>query len=150
MEQRRYRSTLTPEALGDLLVQHFNQERRAEAQRLGAGDSALVQVRHGREDHQREALTIGITRQVSDGTVDDAAPGITHAADAPAPAPTPATASNPDLVVTVGEQQWFNANQVGWPPDWGALHAVGALRVALAALAGHSGSLPPKRSLDHD
>jgi hypothetical protein len=73
----------------------------------------LVQVRHGREDHQREALTIGITRQVDDGTADTAAPGITHAADAPAPAP--AAASDPDLVVTVGEQQWFNANQVGWP-----------------------------------
>jgi hypothetical protein len=86
----------------------------------------LVQVRHGREDHQREALTIGITRQVGDGTAADTAPGITHAADMPAPAPAPA-ASAPDLVVTVGEQQWFNANQVGWP-------ALGSLIGALFGL----------------
>lgn len=109
MEQRRYRSALTPEALGDLLVAHFDEERRTEARRLGGGDSVLVQVRHGHDDHQRVALTIGIARQVGGATAE--VPGITHPAEEADPAPTAPAA--PDLVVTIGEQQWFGPELLG-------------------------------------
>jgi hypothetical protein len=111
MEQRRYHSALTPEALGDMLVQHFNQERRTEAQRLGTADSVLVQVRHGHEEHQRIALTIGIARQGGAGS-SGGAPGITHSAG-DEPARPSGSAPTPELVVTVGEQQWFGPQLLG-------------------------------------
>ena len=110
MEQRRYRSTLTPEALGDLLVQHYAQERRTEAQRLGSGDSVLVQIRRGHEDRRRVALTIGISRAGAEEAA--AVPGITIPADAPS-APAPAPARAPELVVTVGEQEWLGGHMEG-------------------------------------
>jgi len=113
MEQRQYRTALTPEQIGDYLVQEYNQQRRTDAQRLGTGDSVLVQVRQGREERQHLALTIGITRGDAAGAgATAAAPGISHPADAdPAPAAAPA-ADPPPLAITLGEQQWFTSGHL--------------------------------------
>lgn len=112
MEQRQYRTTLTPEQVGDYLVQEYNQQRRTDAQRLGTGDSVLVQVRQGREDRQRPALTIGITRGDASQIGDAAeAPGISHPADTE-PAPPAASTTPPPLTITMGEQQWFTSGHI--------------------------------------
>ena len=113
MQQRRYNSILTPEMLGDLLVQHYDGERRTEAQRVGSGDSVLVQVRRGREGRQHTALTIGISRAAANEALENA-PGITHPADGDAPA-APTTTAEKDLVVTIGEQQWFKPEDHSGP-----------------------------------
>jgi hypothetical protein len=109
MQQRRYRTTVTPDALADFLVAQYGGFSHLHAQKLGGGDSVVVQV--GRGDHherERRALTLGIARETVAAAA-DSAPGITHPADEPEPAQQAPAAPESELVVTLGEQQWL------WP-----------------------------------
>lgn len=79
MQQRIYQGgTASPAGLAAYLVQQFDATRRQRAQVIGEGDSLIVQI--GRED-RAPALTLGIARRTEDP----------H-----------------DLVVTMGEQEWFH------------------------------------------
>ncbi len=88
MEQRIYHGTVTPQALADYLVQHYNSQEKMRAQRIGEGDNLVVQVGYD-HDHKdiRNAITIGI-----------------H--------PAPGNAG--DLAVTMGEQQWITPQLAGY------------------------------------
>jgi len=78
MQQRIYHGgTATPHGLANYLVEQFAQTRRLRAQILGEGGSLVVQI--GREE-RAPAVTLGITQPPED---------------------------DGDLVVTMGEQQWF-------------------------------------------
>jgi len=86
MQQRLYQGgTATPADLAAYLVQQFEETRRLRAQTLGQGDSCIVQI--GREG-RTPALTLGIARRPE-------TPG--------------------DLVVTMGEQQWFHSSSALYP-----------------------------------
>ena len=83
-----YHGNITPEALADYLVQHYNSQEKMRAQRIGQGDNLVVQVGYD-HDHKeiRNAITIGIHH----------APG-----------------SASDLAVTMGEQQWITPQLAGY------------------------------------
>lgn len=82
MEQRIYHGNLAPEALADFLVQRFDPQENIQAQKIGQGDSLVVQVGHGDVPAEiKHAVTVGITR----------------AADA-----------EQGVVVTIGQQQWIS------------------------------------------
>ena len=81
MEQRVYRGNVVPEALANFLVQRFDPQEGVQAQKIGQGDSLVVQIGHGDVPEQiKHAITVGITR---------------------------ATDSEQGVVVTLGEQQWI-------------------------------------------
>jgi hypothetical protein len=80
MEQRVYRGNARPNDLADYLVQHYEQQRHIQVQKLGQGDTVMVQIGAGRHpDRVRGALTIGI-------------------------APLPDSSG---VVITMGQQQWL-------------------------------------------
>jgi len=82
MEQRVYHGNVTPEGLADFLVQRFDPQENLQAQKLGSGDSLVVQIGHGDVPEEiKHAITVGITR----------------AAD-----------SEQGIAVTMGQQQWIS------------------------------------------
>lgn len=82
MEQRIYHGNLNPEAFADFLVQRFDPQENIQAQKIGQGDSLVVQVGHGDVPAEiKHAVTVGITR------ASDAEQGV---------------------VVTMGQQQWIS------------------------------------------
>ena len=95
MQQRVYRGgSATPAELAAYLVNQFQETRRLNAQIIGQGDSLIVQIRR---EERAPSLTVGIGRRPEDAN---------------------------ELVVTVGEQQWF---QSGTP----LYAAAGSLTAAL-------------------
>ncbi|MGI8587483.1 MAG: hypothetical protein ACR2M0_07310 [Chloroflexia bacterium] len=97
MEQRIYHGNISPEGLAAYLVQQYNMRDRLLAQKLGQGDSLVVQIgqnHHHQGTDMRNAVTIGIHR-----------------------AP-----ENPnDLVVTMGEQQWITPEMAGYAAMMGLI-----------------------------
>ena len=82
MEQRIYHGNLTSEGLADYLVQRFDPQSDLQAQKIGQGDSLVVQIGRGDVPEEiKHAVTVGITR----------------AAD-----------SEQGIVVTMGQQQWIS------------------------------------------
>ena len=89
MEQRVYRTTVQPETLADVLVRHIDPQEHLQAQRIGEGDSCLVQIGQGDTPAEyRPALTVTIAY-----TEDE---------------------SGPMLVVTQGQQTWLNPKMAGY------------------------------------
>lgn len=81
MEQRVYGGTVTPEALAEYLVQQYDPKRDLQAQRIGQGESFIVQIGRGDEPAEiRHAVSVAISRRV------DGEPGVS---------------------VTLGQQQWI-------------------------------------------
>lgn len=98
MEQRVYRGAMTAEGLADYLVAQFDPRPDVQAQKLGRGDSFVVQVGGGDDPGQiRRALTVAIA------AAHDGAPGVT---------------------VTMGEQEWFSPEQTGHTAFWTLLGAI--------------------------
>ncbi len=88
MEQRTYHGNITPAGLSDYLVQKYDPQADLQAQKLGQGDSLMVQIGQGdTPDEIRHAVTIGITRSPND----------------------PAA-----LLVTMGQQQWIDPKMMGY------------------------------------
>jgi hypothetical protein len=82
MEQRIYHGNLSPDGLANYLVQRFDPQPDLQAQKLGEGDSLVVQIGRGDTPEEiRHAVTLGITR---------------------------APDSEQGLAVTMGEQQWIS------------------------------------------
>lgn len=95
MEQRTYRGKLSAEGLADFLVQRYDPQVNIQAQRLGAGDSVLVQIGYGENpDRVRHAVTVAIAA-TTDG--------------------------EPGLVVTMGQRQWITPEEAGHAAFWGLL-----------------------------
>jgi hypothetical protein len=87
MEQRTYTGNVSPEGLADYLVQEYSQRRHTTAQKIGQGNSFLVQIGDDLHHHEdRPSATVGITRP---------------------------TDSETGLVVTMGEQQWVTSDMAG-------------------------------------
>ena len=81
MEQRTYLGNVAPDGLADYLVQLYNGQGDLLAQKLGQGDTLVVQIGRDRNHRgTRNAVTIGIHRAQEGGD---------------------------GLVVTMGEQQWI-------------------------------------------
>jgi hypothetical protein len=81
MDQRVYHGNITPEGLADFLVQRFDPQHNVQAQKIGQGDSLVVQVGHGDvREEIKHAVTVGITR---------------------------AHDSEQGVIVTLGQQQWI-------------------------------------------
>ncbi|MBA3945496.1 MAG: hypothetical protein H0X37_13135 [Herpetosiphonaceae bacterium] len=88
MEQRTYHGNVPPEGLADYLVQHYDPQADLQAQKIGQGDSLMVQIGRGdTPDELRNALTLGITRSPNDATA---------------------------LLVTMGQQQWIDPKMMGY------------------------------------
>ena len=87
MEQRTYRGgNGTPESLADFLIQHFEQDPHLRAQKIGQGNSLIVQI--GRKDRRdRPALTVAIHRSAENDS---------------------------DVVVTLGAQNWISNEMIGY------------------------------------
>lgn len=87
MEQRVYRGgNANAEGLANFLVQHYDPQHDLQAQKLGEGNSLVVQIARGDEPtHKRDAVTIGISQSEEQG-----------------------------LVVTIGEQQWIDPSMIGY------------------------------------
>jgi hypothetical protein len=82
VEQRIYHGNVSPEGLADFLVQRFDPQHNVQAQKLGQGDSLVVQIGHGDVPEEiKHAITVGITR---------------------------ATDSEQGIMVTMGQQQWIS------------------------------------------
>ena len=96
MKQRVYHGDVQPEALADFLVQQYDPQQNLHAQKLGTGDSFIVQIGHG-DKFEREkghALSIAITRAPGD------APGV---------------------AVTIGQQQWLTPGMAGFAAMMGLI-----------------------------
>ncbi|GAC1357840.1 MAG: hypothetical protein NVS4B8_18940 [Herpetosiphon sp.] len=88
MEQRTYQGNVTVDGLADYLVQHFDPQHDIQAQKIGQGDSVMVQIGRGETpDEIRHAVTLAITRLTNEPTT---------------------------LTVTMGQQQWFDPRMVGY------------------------------------
>jgi hypothetical protein len=88
VEQRVYHGAVSPGELADFLIQHYDPQRDLQAQKLGEGDSLIVQIGRGEKPEEiRHALTVAITRAADGG---------------------------PGLSVTMGQQQWFNPGMAGF------------------------------------
>jgi len=95
VEQRIYHGNVPPEDLADHLVQQFDPKPDLQAQKLGEGDSLLVQIGRGDEPAKvRHAVTVAITRAA------DGAPG---------------------LALTMGQQQWFTPAMAGFTAMMGLI-----------------------------
>src|SRR4029079_13083449 len=63
MEQRIYHGNVTSEGLANYVVQRFDPQHDLQAQKLGEGDSLVVQIGRGDTPEEiRHAVTLGITR----------------------------------------------------------------------------------------
>jgi hypothetical protein len=81
-EQRVYRGEVAPSELADYLVGQYEPKQDLQAQKLGQGDSLMVQIGRGDQPEEiRHAVTVAVTRR-SDGV--------------------------PGVMVTLGQQQWLN------------------------------------------
>jgi len=88
MEQRLYHGNVSPDGLADFLVAHYNAQEHLRAQKLGQGESLVVQIGQAHDTQAiRHAVTLGIHR----------APGAAA-----------------DLLVTMGEQQWITPQLAGY------------------------------------
>lgn len=88
MEQRTYHGTITPDQLADYLVQLYDPQKNMQAQKIGQGDSLIVQIAMSDEpENKRGALTIAIVR---------------------------ATDAESGVMVTMGEQQWLTPNNMAY------------------------------------
>ncbi len=98
MEQRIYHGTITPDGLAQHLVDEFDPKPNVQAQKLGRGETFLVQLGGGdTPDQVRRAVTLAIAQ------ADDGLPGVK---------------------VTLGEQQWINNEQAGHVAFWTLLGAI--------------------------
>jgi hypothetical protein len=85
MEQRVYHGSVTPNDLADFLVQQYEPQKDLQAQKLGQGDSLMVQIGRGDEPEEiRHAVTVAITNPTDGST------GVT---------------------VTMGQQQWITPSR---------------------------------------
>jgi hypothetical protein len=88
LEQRVYRGDVAPGDLADFLIQHYDPQHDLQAQKIGSGDSLIVQIGRGDQPEEiRHAVTVAITR---------------------------ATEGGPGIAVTMGQQQWLNPRMVGF------------------------------------
>jgi hypothetical protein len=95
MEQRVYHGTLSPEDMADFLVQRYDPQPDVQAQKVGQGDSLLVQIGYGdATEKMRHAVTVAIAR-TTDG--------------------------EPGVVVTMGQRQWITPEEVKHAAFWGLL-----------------------------
>lgn len=97
MEQRTYQGDVSPNGLADFLVQHYGNQDRLQAQKLGQGDALAVQIgeeHHHHEGNLRHALTLGIHR---------------------------ATGDEPGIVVTMGQQQWITPQMAAYAAMMGLI-----------------------------
>jgi hypothetical protein len=63
MEQRIYQGSVTPEGLADFLVQQYEPKKDLQAQKLGQGESFIVQIGRGDEPEElRHAVSVAISR----------------------------------------------------------------------------------------
>lgn len=96
VKQRVYHGDVQPEALADYLIQQYDPQQNIHAQKLGSGDSFIVQIGHG-DDPEREkghALSVAITRSPGE------APGV---------------------AVTIGQQQWLTPGMAGYAAMMGLI-----------------------------
>ncbi len=86
MEKRFYTGrALSPEALADYLVAHFDPQQDVQAQKVGKENSWVVQIGRGDEPEDiRQAVSIAISLSEQDA---------------------------PELQVTIGQQQWIHPRQ---------------------------------------
>jgi hypothetical protein len=95
MEQRTYHGEVSAEGLADFLIQRYDPQKNVQAQRLGQGDSILVQIGYSESPaHMRHAVTIAIA------ATKDEMPGI---------------------VVTMGQRQWITPEEAEHAAFWGLL-----------------------------
>lgn len=106
MEQRIYRGYISPAALAEYLVQHFDPQKDLQAQQIGQGGNSIVQI--GRGDvpaDLRNAVTVAITEAQDD---------------------------EPGVAVTMGQQQWLTPSKATFAA---AIGLVGVLITPLALFA---------------
>src|SRR5579871_660292 len=95
MEQRTYHGDVSAEGLADFLVQRYSTQHDTLAQRIGNGDSLLVQIGHGNNlAHIRHAVTIAIAASKDE---------------------------QPGIVVTMGQRQWITPEEAEHAAFWGLL-----------------------------
>lgn len=95
MKQRIYHGDVTPEALADYLVQQYDSRHDMHAQKLGSGDSFIVQTAQGEHANEKEhALSIAITL----------APG-----------------EAPGVAIILGQQQWLTPGMAGYTAMMGLI-----------------------------
>jgi hypothetical protein len=95
MDQRVYHGDVAPGDLADYLVQQFDPRENLQAQKIGEGDSLLVQIGRGDQPKDlRDAVSVAITR------APDGAPGI---------------------VVTLGQQQWLSPTMATYAASMGLI-----------------------------
>ncbi len=88
MEQRTYHGAITVEGLADYLVAQFDPQEGVQAQKLGSGNSVMVQIGHGdTADELKHALSVGIARSIDD---------------------------QGGVLVTLGQQQWISPKLAGY------------------------------------
>lgn len=96
MEQRTYRGNISPEALADHLVSQYDPKQDLQAQKIGQGDTLMVQI--GRGDiptDMRHAVTVSIAR-TGEG----------------------------EVAVTMGQQQWLTPSMATYTAVMGIISAV--------------------------
>src|SRR5262245_56077163 len=95
MTQRIYHGDVTPESLADYLVEQYDSRPDMHAQKVGSGDSFIVQIAQGEHAREKEhALSIAMHR----------APG-----------------DSPGLAVTRGQQQWLTPGMAGYTAMMGLI-----------------------------
>ncbi len=106
MQQRVYHGTVSPDQLADYLVQLYDPQKNMQAQRIGEGDSLIVQIAMSDvPENKRGALTVAIVRAM------DAESGV---------------------MITMGEQQWLTPQNMAY----GAMMAAISVLVTPWALFG--------------
>jgi hypothetical protein len=64
VEQRIYEGSVTPEALADYLVQQYDPKRDLQAQKIGQGESFIVQIGRGDQPEEiRHAVSVAVSRR---------------------------------------------------------------------------------------
>lgn len=95
MEQRVYHGSITPEGLANYLVQHYDPQENLQAQKVGEGNSLLVQIGHGDNPAEmRHAVTVAIAGSHSE---------------------------EPGVTVTMGQRQWITEEEATHAAFWGLL-----------------------------
>lgn len=106
MQQRVYHGTVSPDQLADYLVQLYDPQKNMQAQRIGEGDSLIVQIAMSDvPENKRGALTVAIVRAM------DAESGV---------------------MITMGEQPWLTPQNMAY----GAMMAAISVLVTPWALFG--------------
>ena len=86
MEQRVYHGAVSPDQLADYLVQQYDPQKNMQAQRIGEGDSLVVQIAMSDDPEKKHgALTLAVVR---------------------------ATDAEAGVMITMGEQQWITPQNV--------------------------------------